>query len=249
MSTIERIVEMKKNGISDSGIVNTLKSEGVSQKEIDSFLSQANIKSAVEETEDIKAPQDLDQLDTKKEKMVEEYEGMQPSMLNTEQDPHPQSQEYPPQQYNSPQAPQYDQQPQQYSNNSPGQQGYEQYSYPSSGVSADTISEISEQVVSEKLSSIKDQLEKAIDSKSLMESKLSSLDERLKRMEKIIDRLQLSVLQKVGDYMTNVEDIKQELAETQKTFKALVPQSNQSQRRFTEQTDEPQQKSKLVSKN
>ena len=31
----------------------------------------------------------------------------------------------------------------------------------------------------------------------------------------------VNVLQKVGDYMTNVEDIKKELDEVQKTFKAV----------------------------
>ena len=46
-------------------------------------------------------------------------------------------------------------------------------------------------------------------------------------MEKIIDRLQLSILQKVGDYLTNVEDIKKELAETQKSFKSMLLKSSQ----------------------
>ena len=30
-------------------------------------------------------------------------------------------------------------------------------------------------------------------------------------------------MQKVGDYMTNIDDIKKELVETQKSFKSLVP--------------------------
>jgi UDP-glucose 4-epimerase len=47
------------------------------------------------------------------------------------------------------------------------------------------------------------------------------IDERLSRIEKIIDRLQLSILQRVGEYVTNVEDIKKELVETQKSFKSL----------------------------
>ena len=64
-------------------------------------------------------------------------------------------------------------------------------------------------------------METIIDLKTTMGTKLSILDERLKRMEGIIDRLNLSILQKVGDYMTNIDDIKKELIETQKSFKAM----------------------------
>jgi hypothetical protein len=99
---------------------------------------------------------------------------------------------------------------------------YPQYA-PQPAISTDTLTEISEQVVTEKLAPLRKEIEKIIDLKTSLESKMEFLDERLKRMEKIIDRLQLSILQKVGDYMTNIEDIKKELIETQKSFKSLVP--------------------------
>lgn len=89
---------------------------------------------------------------------------------------------------------------------------------------SDIVTEIAEQVVSEKLSSLKNSLESVYNLKNTLEAKMESLDERLKKIEKIIDRLQLSILQKVGDYLTNVEDIKKELVETQKTFKSMVNQ-------------------------
>jgi len=99
------------------------------------------------------------------------------------------------------------------------QQGYPQQQY--SSMSSDTVSEIAEEVVAEKFFNIKKELEKVIEFRTEVQAKMEYLDERLKRIEKIIDRLQLSVLQKVGDYMTNVEDIKKELDEVQKTFKAV----------------------------
>ncbi|MBS3091328.1 hypothetical protein J4217_02680 [Candidatus Pacearchaeota archaeon] len=107
----------------------------------------------------------------------------------------------------------------------PAQQDYQQYGqdyaqYPS--YSPDTITEISEQVVTEKLAQIRDQLEKVIDFKNIVDAKIDFLDERMKRIEKILDRLQLSVLQKVGEYVTNVEDIRKEVIETQKSFKSLL---------------------------
>ena len=99
------------------------------------------------------------------------------------------------------------------------QQGYSQQQY--SSMSSDTVNEIAEEVVAEKFFNIKKELEKVIEFRTEVQAKMEYLDERLKRIEKIIDRLQLSVLQKVGDYMTNVEDIKKELDEVQKTFKAV----------------------------
>jgi hypothetical protein len=108
---------------------------------------------------------------------------------------------------------------QDYSNYQDHNQQYPQQQY--SSMSSDTVSEIAEEVVAEKFFNIKKELEKVIEFRTSVQAKIEYLDERLKRMEKIIDRLQLSVLQKVGDYMTNVEDIKKELDEVQKTFKAV----------------------------
>lgn len=99
------------------------------------------------------------------------------------------------------------------------QQQYESYA---PTLSTDTIAEIAEQVVLEKLSPLKERIEQIIDLKTSMQATTENLDERLKHLEKIIDRLQLSILQKVGEYVTNVSDIKSELQETQKSFKALL---------------------------
>ena len=60
------------------------------------------------------------------------------------------------------------------------------------------------------------------DMKTMVEAKLETLDERLKRLERLIDTLQSSVLRKVGDYVTNVEDLKHEMIETQKTFAKVL---------------------------
>ena len=111
---------------------------------------------------------------------------------------------------------------------SPYQDQYQQpygqsYSSSSPATSADLISEISEQVVAEKLSEIRKHLEKIVDMKVTFESKIEYIDERLKRLEKTIDTLQSSVLRKVGDYVTNVQDLKSEMVATQKTFEKLLP--------------------------
>ena len=96
------------------------------------------------------------------------------------------------------------------------------YDYSGGGLSSDTITELTEQVVSEKLSDVRKKMEKITAFKTEFETKADSLEERLKRIEKIIDTLQTSVLRKVGDYVTNVEDLKTEMIETQKTFAKVL---------------------------
>jgi hypothetical protein len=91
------------------------------------------------------------------------------------------------------------------------------------GMSSDIINEIAEQVVNERLAGLQDKLEKAIDFRTVAVAKMESLGERVARIEQIIDRLQLSVLQKFGEYINDVDDVKKELGETQKSFKALLP--------------------------
>jgi len=88
-------------------------------------------------------------------------------------------------------------------------------------MSSDVMSEIAEQVVSEKLSGIKDGLNKILEFRNVSEARLESLSERLKKLEMVIDRLQLSILQKVGDYVNDVSDLKKEVIETQKSFRAV----------------------------
>src|SRR3989344_5400177 len=88
--------------------------------------------------------------------------------------------------------------------------------------------QVPEQIVNEKIHSVRRDIDKVIELKNTVENKISYLDERLKRIEKIIDHLQLAILQKVGDYASAVEDVKNELHETQKSFKSLMPEARKS---------------------
>ena len=64
--------------------------------------------------------------------------------------------------------------------------------------------------------------------KNVLGSKIDYMEERLKRIEKTIDILQSSVLRKVGDYITDVQDIKAELIETQKSLSKVFPEISKS---------------------
>lgn len=201
MGIIEEVQSMRSQGRTDDEIALILQKRGANTHEVYSALSQANIKAAVNED-----PDATPMPSQSRESMVQEENGMEPSMINSSQEGgYPQQQDFGNYQ---PQYPQYQETAQ------------PQYQDVSTGMSSDTISEIAEQVASEKLGNIKNQLEKVIDFRTTVESKVNYLDERLKRIEKIIDSLQSSILKKVGEYGTNIEDIKTELLETQKSFKA-----------------------------
>jgi len=252
MGTLEEIKKMQQEGRSDEEIAYVLASKGIPQPEIQNYIAQSKIKEAVEspsargipnppmvrpsqqsmqemvpsmidsgKSQQQYTPQESTQ-DYGKQYQTTGYDSQQYSAQN---------QQY--QQQASAQNQQFQQQDPNYSSPQYGQQyepaqyedpAYASQDYGSGSISSDTINEIAEQIVTEKISQIRNKIEESISSKNIIETKIEYLDERIKRIEKVIDRLQLSVLQKVGDYMTNVEDIKQELIETQKSFKALQSQ-------------------------
>ncbi len=240
MSILDEIKNLQMQGASEQEISSILYQRGFSQQEISNALSQFQIKNAINAPagpmQNFEAPSpgyssptiEASQfpqtqqtpsgeiiLSSMQKPMTEEYDSMQHSMLGQPQMMPETPSPLPEQSDASEILQQYPQQyPQNYDYN------YQQYSYPPS-TSPDTITEISEQVVSEKLSQIKKQLEKTLDLKTTFEAKISSIDERLQRIEKIIDRLQLSILQKVGEYTADVSDLKKELFETQKSFTSL----------------------------
>jgi hypothetical protein len=165
------------------------------------------------------------------------YAGMQPSMLGaSEEEDQQQDGEYMQQQPRNqqmgtatyPAEMDYGSGAGNYAADAYATDAYQQYQPYQEVMSSDVITEISEQVVTEKLSVMQDKLEKALDFRSVAETRISSLNERLRRIEQILDRLQLSILQKVGDYINDVRDIKHELLETQKSFKAIAPSLRKS---------------------
>ena len=215
MGTLEEIQQMQMSGMNENEIVSRLQEQGVPYREISESLAQARIKAAVEgqtngsiptaPTADQSTEQAMNN-QADQSTFIQPPQGMQPSLMQQQMQPETgQPQEY---------FPAYDQSAQQ-GNYDYNQQGYD---YTSAALSSDTITEISEQIVSEKLSDVRKKMEKLISMKTELEAKTESIEERLKRIEKIIDSLQSSVLRKVGDYGTNVEDIKRELVETQKTI-------------------------------
>lgn len=218
MGIIEDIKRMQIEGRQEQDIANAMQTRGYTPQEITEALAQARIKEAVAGNTDTLLPSDTAPTATL---------SMQPSMLNQEQTAEPQPSEELPAAYASAPA-NTSEYAQPYT--APATQPYGAYQdtgYYAAGPSADTIAEIADQVVAEKLHPFQQDLVALLDRSHLFENKLAEIDERLKRIERILDRLQLSILQKVGEYMTNVADLKNEIVETQKSFKALLPNPSQ----------------------
>ncbi|MBM3234640.1 hypothetical protein FJZ19_06125 [Candidatus Pacearchaeota archaeon] len=135
------------------------------------------------------------------ESAMSQQAGMQPSVITQEQGQEQVQQQY----YQYPQ-----------------EQQYEYYQPQQQGISADTVTEIAEQVISEKFLKVKKQLDSILELKSVSESKISSIDERLKRIEMIIEKLQISILEKVGGYGQAIGDIKNEMEMMQESFSKAV---------------------------
>jgi len=197
MAIIEEIQQMRASGAADPEIIKTLQDKGISVQQAYEALSQATIKDAVTQ-------------EPSEQNNPIQSSSMRPSVMESQdQTLEPQMSEYQqPEQY----PPQY------------AEQSNQEYPAYSSQFSSDTISEIADQVLAEKMAPLKEGIERITDFKTSAEAKITILDERLQRIEKIIDRLQISILQRVGESITNIDDLKKELIETQKTFRAVTSQ-------------------------
>jgi predicted nucleic acid-binding Zn-ribbon protein len=88
----------------------------------------------------------------------------------------------------------------------------------------EVIEEIAEEIVNEKWSEIKGKISDVIEWKIYAEKRIASVDDRIKRMEASMDRLQGALLSKVQEYQRSVKDIGAEMAGIEGAFgKVLTP--------------------------
>jgi hypothetical protein len=217
MGILEQVTNLKKQGIPDEKIVNDLSQQGISPNEISNALKQAEIKNAVSG--------------------YGQDEEMYPSIMPPEETPVPEPQAYEPQEnYYQPQeetyAPQenYIPQTQQYSQTQeqylPQEQTYSNYQQNSS---ADLIMEIADQVASEKIKKTQKLAESSSEATILLQNKFENLSNRLKKIETIIDKLQIAILEKVGSYGQNLENIKKEMSMMQDSFSKMISSPKQKE--------------------
>jgi len=197
MGALEQITQLKNQGVSDEDIIKNLQDGGFSPREINDGFNQSQIKNAVSD----EAPENPANLPPSPE--IE-----QPLQSNEIYAQGPQT---------TPNQDMYYPQPQE----SPQLQEQDDY-YSPGEFDTSTIIEISEQVFSEKIQTLQKKIEGIAEFKILSESKIDNLLERIKKIEKIMDNLQISILKKVGSYSENLESIKNEMSMMQNSFKKIV---------------------------
>ena len=98
--------------------------------------------------------------------------------------------------------------------------------------------EMAEQVFSEKIKKFQKVLDATSEAAILLQTKFDNISERLKKIEGTIDRLQIAILEKVGSYGQNLENIKKEMGMMQDSFSKMVSAPKESPR----QEEKPQAK-------
>lgn len=130
---------------------------------------------------------------------------MQNQNQNYEQQNFSPQQQLPPQ---FPQPPQSQYSPDFYQ---PQEQQYYQQDN-SSSFSTDTIIDVAEQVYEEKSSELKKQVQEISELKALAEVRINHVEKRLEKIESIIDKLQIAILEKIGSYGENIQSVKKEMS-------------------------------------
>lgn len=197
MTTLDQIMQLKREGLSEQEIISTLQNQGITPKAIINALDQSKIKNAVE------GENNQESFEPK------EYENYVPqtqefSYAPQQQLPVTNTQEYYPQEeYNA--------------------------NYESSGIDTGTMIEVAEQVFEEKTRKIIKQLEDFKEFSTLAGAKITSFEERIKRIEKIIDNLQIKILEKISSYGQGIDSIKKEMTMMQDSFSKMIPELTKKQ--------------------
>lgn len=214
MTTLDRIMEMQKEGKTDTEISAQLQNEGVAPAEINDSFNQAKIKNAVSPPENM-PQQSAPEMSSSIMSDQPEQAPMPPPVPQAipEAPAPPQAPEvYPPEvpgqepplapapvaDYQPPVA---DAQPQDdYYQQTPQAYSQDDYYAPQSGMDNETISEIAEQVVTEKLNKYKKKVGDITSFKNNIQDKVADIDERLRRIEDTIGKLQQAIIGKIGEF-------------------------------------------------
>ncbi|MCX6749942.1 MAG: hypothetical protein NTZ83_00625 [Candidatus Pacearchaeota archaeon] len=239
MGILENINNMNNQGMEEKEISKKLQEKGASPKAIEEAFNQIRIKKAVSA-----------------ESSGED--GMEPSIMKgiSKEPIAPASQLYVPktqeiyhdsEEFYSPQPPSQmpqfneDSQAPAYGdyamNEYAPQEGYSDPGMGGGGYDTDTIIEVAEQVFSEKIKKEQKQLESLNEFATLVETRISNDHERIKRVEEVIDKLQVAILEKIGSYGRNIESIKNEMNMMQESFEKMVPalQENAEEKKSSRQ--------------
>ena len=196
MELLDIIKEMQDQGISNQGIFENLQRQGYKPTQINDTINQLKITIQ---------PMDTQNQDQQNAFNQQQDFNQQPNFN--------QEQQYTENQQNYPQEDYYTQTPQAYS----GEEYYQQPSF-----NTETITEITEQVISEKFREYNKRTGDIVSFKNTIQDKVDDINTRLKRIESTIDKLQQAIIQKIGEFGENTQIIKKDLESLHDTTSKLM---------------------------
>lgn len=202
MAALEQVMQLRAQGMNDQEIVSTLQQQGVSPGEIDAALNQAQVKNAVAGEEAMAPPMAPPQAGA---------DQMQPSVMGQTAPPQTQDMAQQPPMQDPPMQPQLGA-PQEFYPQQPAYQDYGGGADQSFGLDSNTAIELAQQVFEDKSKKMQAKIHELNEIKTINQVKLDHIETRLKQIENIIDKLQISVLDKVGSYGKDLSSIKKEMS-------------------------------------
>ena len=224
MATLEYVMQMKQQGISEHQIIQELQQQGISPNEINEALSQSNIKNELISNQinfpypsAIQQPEISEQIpqQTIPPQSMQRMQGMQPSMMTTEQIPFAQ----PP--INSSLYSTMQIAPEPYSTQTYQSPYYDEYQ-PQQSSDIETINDIAEQIVEEKTMALKNQITEATRFKDELILEIEKINQRLTKIEDVFNQLQMAILGKIGEYGEDIKNISKEMQATQESFSKMI---------------------------
>lgn len=210
----EIVIRMIEEGKSDAEIVALLTEEGLKPAQISEALNQARIKQAVE----AKATEEA-KLASKEAKAREMEEGLAPSVFTAKEEAE-EAEEVP--------MPGMEIKEEIVERGIPARAAYP-YEYeaeaaPTTAIDTEAIEEIAEEIVSEKWEEARAKISSIIEWKEYIESRLKNMDERMRRIESALDKMQAALLGEVDRYGKTIKDLGVEMHSLEGAFsKILLP--------------------------
>ena len=236
MGTLEKVMQMRQQGQTDSQIIQALQRDGVSPREINESISQSQIKSELLNSQDYsqsgnqygeeQMQQSLSQGANQQQAGFGQYQGFaqqenqEPIMQGSQM-----SQMMPEQGYQNPQ--------------------YQDYAQ---SVDMATINEIAEQIVEEKTNQLKKQILSLIKFKEEKTTEIDNLNQRLSRIENSFNDLQMAIIGKIGEYGQDIKNIAREMHMTQDSFSKIINPLTDRARGYSDTEENTRPKPKTTSK-
>ncbi|MBI5398405.1 hypothetical protein HZB03_02975 [Candidatus Woesearchaeota archaeon] len=85
------------------------------------------------------------------------------------------------------------------------------------------IEELAEAIIDEKWAELVENINRIIDWKEKTEARIASIETEFKNLKENFDKLQGSVLEKVGEYDLHIQDVGTEVAALEKVFQKVLP--------------------------